>query len=115
MFKLISTVVTRDQIKEYAKASGDFNPIHTDLEAAKKAGLQDCIAHGMLIMALGSSAIREWGVQSVKTYDVRFQSMTYPDEPLVLKGQWTDEGAGKGLITVENEEGEIKMKGTFTV
>ncbi|OLN22477.1 hypothetical protein BTO30_09210 [Domibacillus antri] len=114
MFEPISVLITREQIKQYAAASGDFNPIHTDPEAAKKAGLKDCIVHGMLVMAMGSSALREWGIQSLKEYDVRFQAMTYPDELLFVKGEWTDRKAGKGNIMVENEAGEIKMKGTFT-
>jgi acyl dehydratase len=41
--------ITREQIKEYAKASGDTNPIHTDEEyASTKGGLNGVIAHGML-------------------------------------------------------------------
>lgn len=114
MFNPIYMTITREQIEQYAKASGDFNPIHTDPEAAKKAGLPGCIAHGMLVMALGSRALNEWGLSSVAAYDVRFLSMTYPGERLVLKGEWMDEKGGKGKLTVESEAGEVKMKGTFT-
>jgi acyl dehydratase len=113
MFNPIEVTITREQIKQYAEASGDFNPIHTDPAAAKKAGLPGCIAHGMLVMALGSRALSEWGVGSLESYDVRFQAMTMPDEWLQVKGQWTDEAAGKGTLTVENEMGEVKMKGAF--
>lgn len=113
MFNPIYMTITREQIKQYAVASGDFNPIHTDPEAAKKAGLPECIAHGMLVMALGSRALNEWGISSLAAYDARFLSMTYPDEPLVFKGNWVDEKLRKGGLTVENEAGEVKMKGTF--
>lgn len=41
--------VTREGIIEYAKASGDNNPIHTNEEfATEKGGLNGVIAHGML-------------------------------------------------------------------
>ena len=30
--------ITLEMLKRYAKASGDYNPIHTDEEAAKKRG-----------------------------------------------------------------------------
>lgn len=113
MFNPIHITITREQIKQYAVASGDSNPIHTNHEAAKKAGLPDCIAHGMLIMALGSSALNEWGVSSLAAYDTRFLSMTYPDERLVFRGEWMNEKLRKGGLTVENEAGEVKMKGTF--
>lgn len=115
MFKPLYWTITAEEIREYAAASGDFNPIHTDPDYAQKAGLKGCIAHGMLVMALGSRAIHEWGEGDLTSYEARFQAMTYPDEPLVVKGSWMDEEAGKGSVTVQNEKGEIKMKGTFTV
>ncbi|WP_050184271.1 MaoC family dehydratase [Domibacillus robiginosus] len=115
MFNPIFLKITEEDIRSYADASGDFNPIHTDPAYAQKAGLNGCIAHGMLVMALGSRAISEWCRGELASYDARFQAMTYPDEPLVIKGSWTDEEAGKGRVTVENEAGEVKMKGAFWV
>ena len=43
--------VTREQIDEYAEASGDRNPIHLDEDFARSVGLPGVIAHGMLAMA----------------------------------------------------------------
>ncbi|MFX0004386.1 MAG: MaoC family dehydratase [Candidatus Hodarchaeota archaeon] len=40
--------ITRDLLKEYAKASGDTNPIHTSDAVAERAGLKGVIAHGLL-------------------------------------------------------------------
>jgi acyl dehydratase len=40
--------ITRDLLKEYAKASGDTNPIHTNDTVAERAGLKGVIAHGLL-------------------------------------------------------------------
>ncbi len=39
--------ITRDLLKQYAKASGDTNPIHTNDEVAIRAGLKGVIAHGL--------------------------------------------------------------------
>ena len=44
--------VTQDQLKRYANASGDQNPIHQDESVAKAMGLPGVIAHGMLSMAI---------------------------------------------------------------
>jgi acyl dehydratase len=52
--------VTRDDLRRYAEASGDLNPIHLDPQAALAVGLPDTIAHGMLVMALTLRAIEEW-------------------------------------------------------
>lgn len=40
--------ITRDLLKQYAKASGDTNPIHTNDVVAERAGLKGVIAHGLL-------------------------------------------------------------------
>lgn len=39
--------ITRDLLRNYAKASGDTNPIHTSDEIAERAGLKGIIAHGL--------------------------------------------------------------------
>ncbi|MCP4157281.1 MAG: dehydratase, partial [bacterium] len=41
--------VTKTQLVRYAGASGDFNPIHTDDEAAGESGLKGVIAQGPLV------------------------------------------------------------------
>ncbi|MFX0104849.1 MAG: MaoC family dehydratase [Candidatus Hodarchaeota archaeon] len=39
--------ITRDLLKQYAKASGDTNPIHINDAVAEAAGLKGVIAHGL--------------------------------------------------------------------
>ena len=39
--------ITRELLKQYAKASGDTNPIHTNDAVAETAGLKGVIAHGL--------------------------------------------------------------------
>jgi acyl dehydratase len=52
--------VTRDRLVRYAGASLDFNPIHVNERFAKKVGLPDVIAHGMLTMALAGRLVTDW-------------------------------------------------------
>ncbi|MFC4337335.1 MaoC/PaaZ C-terminal domain-containing protein [Salininema proteolyticum] len=52
--------VTREDLRAYADASGDHNPIHLDEEAARAAGLPTVIAHGMFTMGLAARAVTEW-------------------------------------------------------
>jgi len=44
--------VTRDLLREYAKTSGDTNPIHTNDVVAERAGLKGIIAHGLFSTGL---------------------------------------------------------------
>jgi acyl dehydratase len=66
--------INRDLLKQYAKSSGDHNPIHQDEAFAKSVGLPDVIAHGMLTMALVGKYISDWagGPQNVKEFSARF-------------------------------------------
>lgn len=51
--------VTRADLRAYADASGDPNPIHLDEDVAKSVGLPDVIAHGMFTMALAARYVDE--------------------------------------------------------
>jgi len=48
---MITFQITENDVKQYAAISGDYNPIHLDIEAAKKQGFTNKIAHGMLTVA----------------------------------------------------------------
>lgn len=52
--------LSRDDLRAYAEASGDHNPIHLDEVTAKSVGLPDVIAHGMLTMGLAGSVVADW-------------------------------------------------------
>jgi len=47
VFKSEFDALTRDLLKQYAKASGDTNPIHVNDAVAEAAGLKGVIAHGL--------------------------------------------------------------------
>jgi acyl dehydratase len=49
--------VTREAVVRYAGASLDFNAIHLDNDAARDAGYDGVIAHGMLTMGRALSAV----------------------------------------------------------
>jgi acyl dehydratase len=44
--------LTRTQLVQYAGASGDYNPLHTDEVYSVHAGYKGVFAHGMLTMGL---------------------------------------------------------------
>jgi acyl dehydratase len=79
--------LTRTQIVQYAGASGDFNPLHTDaVYAAEVAGYPGVFAHGMLTMGMTARAITDWvGDGRLVTYGVRFRSQVWPGDHLVAR------------------------------
>src|SRR5258708_12122985 len=76
---LVKPPITQEQLRRYADASGDHNPIHLDEEAAHRVGLDSVIAHGMLSMAfLGqfiNSHIADIPGAYIEQLQVRFGNM----------------------------------------
>ena len=52
--------ITRADLRRYAEASGDDNPIHLRDEAARALGLPGVVAHGMLTSALAIGVVAQW-------------------------------------------------------
>ena len=108
----------QNDLVKYAKASGDFNPIHLDKEFAKTMGLDNVIAHGMLIMAhLGKSIANSNSVSFLKHFSVQFCSITRLEEKLICKGKVSkiEKNNQKKIITLNlkvlNLSGEVKILG----
>ena len=76
----------RTQIVQYAGASGDYNPLHTDeIYATKIAGYPTVFAHGMLTMGLTGRALAELvGTDRLLRFGVRFTTQVWPGETLTV-------------------------------
>lgn len=53
----ITKVITDELIKDFARVSGDFNPVHLDQAYAEKTPFKSKIAHGALSVALLSTVL----------------------------------------------------------
>lgn len=69
-----SLPITREDLRRYAEASGDHNPIHLHDAAARELGLPGVVAHGMLTSALAIGVVAEWagGADRVLATAIRF-------------------------------------------
>ena len=74
----------RTQIVQYAGASGDYNPLHTDeIYATQVAGYPAVFAHGMLTMGLTGKMLTNYvGDVRLTKYGVRFTSQVWPGDTL---------------------------------
>ena len=83
------SVVSADQGKRYAKASGDHNPIHVSDDAARSVGLPRAILHGLCTMALASQVIvdglLEGDPRRLKSMSVRFSRPVLLDQTLTTE------------------------------
>ena len=74
----------RTQIVQYAGASGDYNPLHTDeIFTTKVAGYPSVFAHGMLTMGMTGKMLTNYvGDARLTKYGVRFTSQVWPGDTL---------------------------------
>ena len=81
--------ITRELLREYAKASGDTNPIHTSDEVAERAGLKGIIAHGLFsfgfITKLFEDFLEYGKYGSLIETDVDMRGMVRPGDLLITK------------------------------
>jgi len=74
----------RTQLVQYAGASGDYNPVHTDeLFTTKVAGYPSVFAHGMLTMGMTGKMLTNYvGDGRLTKYGVRFTRQVWPGDTL---------------------------------
>ena len=79
--------ISRFTLALYAGASGDHNPIHIDIDFAKKAGMPDVFAHGMLSMAYLGRMLTNWQPQSqLRKFGNRFATITQLGDVITCSG-----------------------------
>ena len=69
--------ITRTTLALYAGASGDHNPMHIDIDFARKAGFPDVFSQGMLVMAmLGQALTDAVRPDRLRSFSTRFVAIT---------------------------------------
>lgn len=114
--------LTRTQIVQYAGASGDYNPIHSDERfATEVAGYPSVFAHGMLTMGLAATMLTDYvGDGRLTEFGVRFVNQVWPGDRLTgaaeIVALRTDETGDlvDFSITVTNQADTKVMTGTAT-
>jgi acyl dehydratase len=106
--------VSRIDLIKYAGASGDFNPIHTIDEEAKRAGLPGIIAHGMWTMGNLAKLFTPYYEEGfVKDYSIRFKGMVFLNDVITLKAtlKEVNEPSLRFEVQALNQNGNEVLKG----
>jgi acyl dehydratase len=85
--------IAADQAARYAEASRDRNPIHLDPAAARAAGLEGPILHGLCTLAMTARVLLEHagGACRLKRLFARFSRPVYPPNRLSVE-MWRKAG-----------------------
>ena len=119
---LVKPPITQEQLRRYADASGDHNPIHLDEEVARRVGLNGVIAHGMLSMAFLGQLLEQQFADIpgafVAALKVRYINMVRLGDTITCEGVVTGRATADGRETVavecwaQNQRGEKVTTGS---
>ena len=126
LIPLVKPPITQEQLRRYAEASGDYNPIHLDETAAHRVGLDSVIAHGMLSMAFLGQFLTQQIVDvpgaRLAHLKVRFMNMVRLGDTLtchgVVKERITDDEGHTAIVIecwAQNQKGEKVTAGEAVV
>ncbi len=119
---IILPPISRHQLALYCGGSGDHNPIHVDSDFAKKFGMKDVFAHGMLSMAfLGRQVTAFAPLSAIRKLGTRFSAITWIGDQITVTSKVVGkrEEHGEKLIDLEvnciNQDGKATLQGNATV
>ena len=114
--------INRTTLALFAGASGDHNQIHIDIDYARKAGMPDVFAHGMLSMAYLGRLLTQWVDQrQIRNFGVRFTGITHLGHIVTCTGKVVEkfEQDGERRVKLEiqtaNQYGDVKIVGDAVV
>jgi len=115
----ISNTITEKTIKDFAEATGDFNPIHLDQGYAEKTYFKGRIAHGVLSVGYISSVLGNLlpgpgGI--LLSQEVKFLAPVRIGDVITARvevAEWIPEkNRVKFKTTCTNQKGDVVVDGT---
>jgi 3-hydroxybutyryl-CoA dehydratase len=118
----LSKTIGDDDIRAFANATGDHNPLHLDEEFAKQTRFGKRIAHGMLSASLISAVIANDLPGQGSIYlgqTLQFVAPVFPGDTVTARVTVTSIREDKPIIKLEtvctNQRDEVVIKGEATV
>jgi acyl dehydratase len=108
---LVLPPISRQILAVYCGASGDHNPIHVDIDFAKESGLDDVIAHGMLVMSYLGRMLTSWAPPQ----------MTRIGDIITVKGKVVNKSLVNNQWVIDldleacDQSGEVKLSGNASI
>lgn len=119
---VVQKPVDRTMLALFAGASGDHNPVHIDTDFARRFGMPDVFAQGMLSMAwLGRLLTQVAPQDRIRRFSGRFLGITHLGHVIACRGRVAErlEEDGEQRLRLEietiNQYGEVKIAGEAVI
>ncbi len=85
----LARTVTREDVRAYADAGGDQNPLHQDDDVARMVGFDGIIAHGMFTMGHLGACVAGWAGDpaNIARLSAQFRAPVFMGEEIVAGGR----------------------------
>lgn len=106
--------ISRTTLSLFAGSSGDHQPSHLDIDAARAKGRDDVIAHGMLVMAYMSRLLTDFVPQErIRSFSARFVAVTPVHAEPVISGTIValEDGEARVALTAKLADGKTVATG----
>ncbi|KAI1475652.1 fatty acid synthase beta subunit [Daldinia eschscholtzii] len=91
--------------ENYARVSGDFNPVHVSRVFSKYVNLPGTITHGMYTSGAVRSLVETWATENnayrMRDYNVKFVGMVLPGDRLEVQLHHVGMVSGRMIIQIE--------------
>ena len=115
-------VINKKLVEDFAKISGDFNPLHMDEQFAKKSEFGKRVCHGMLLSSFFSRLVGMYLPGKNALYfsqNLNFVEPCFIGDKIIVKGEVIDKSEATRMIkiktTIKNREGRELIQGTAQV
>ena len=117
-----SKKIDESLLDDFAKISGDFNPLHMDNEYAKKTKFGKRVCHGMLLASFFSQLVgmNLPGKNSLYfSQTLNFRNPCFIDDEITVEGEIIEKKSNMKLISIKtiiyNQEGKCIIDGVAKV
>lgn len=120
--KKFTEKIDEDKMRDFAKLSGDFNPLHMDEAYARTTKFKKRVCHGMLLASFFSKLVGMHLPGKNALYfsqTLNFQSPCYLGDQITVEGEVLDKSDSTRIITIKtsiyNQDGSCLVDGTAKV
>jgi len=115
-------IIDEELEQNFAKNSGDFNPLHMDEQYAKETKFGSRVCHGMLLASFFSRLVGMYLPGKNALYfsqNLDFIEPCFIGDKIMVQGEVIDKSEATQIIklktTIKNQEGKLLIEGTARV
>lgn len=120
--KFFSVKITELLVNEFAKISGDFNPLHMDEQYAKSTNFQRRVCHGMLLASFLSKMVGMYMPGKNALYfsqTLNFRLPCFIHNTVTVEGEILEKSLASRMLTIKtvinNQDGKCLVDGIAKV